>query len=81
MKTTVELTDTLLAAARTLAAKEGVTLRAVIERGLHKVVAEAAARPAFKLRDASFTGEGLHPDVADGDWAAIRERAYGGRGG
>lgn len=36
MKTTVEIADSLLAAARRLAAKEGTSVRALIEEGLRK---------------------------------------------
>ena len=60
MKTTVEIPDPLLREIRKLAAREGVTLRALVERGLHRVVADSKERPAFKLRRASFKGNGLH---------------------
>ena len=40
MKITVEISDSLLREARKLAAREGVTLRAVVKRGLHRVVAD-----------------------------------------
>ena len=54
MKTTIEISDPLLREARKLAAREGVTLRALVERGLRRVVAETKPDPAFKLRRASF---------------------------
>jgi len=38
MKTTVEISDSLLREARRLAAREGVTLRALVERGLHPIL-------------------------------------------
>ncbi len=41
MTTTVEISDPLLREARELAAREGVTLRALIERGLRHVVGAA----------------------------------------
>jgi hypothetical protein len=40
VKTTVEISDALLCEVRKLAAREGVSLRTLVERGLHRVVAE-----------------------------------------
>ena len=36
---------------------------------------------AFRLRKASFKGQGLQPGVAGASWERIREMAYEGRGG
>jgi hypothetical protein len=80
MKTTIEISEPLLREARKLAAREGVTLRALVERGLHRVVAEAK-RPPFRMRDGRFGGNWLHPDVRDLSWDQIREMSYEGRGG
>jgi hypothetical protein len=82
MKTTVEISDSLLEEARKLAAREGTTLKALIEQGLRAVVAERRQRVgAFHLRKASFKGDGLQPGVAGAAWERIREMAYEGRGG
>ena len=81
MKTTIEIADPLLDDARRLAAREGTTLRALVERGLRQVVGEQREVRPFKLKKASFKGKGLHPDVADATWETIRDRAYEGRGG
>jgi len=81
MKTTVEISDPLLREARALAAREGITLRALLERGLHRVIAESKRSAAFRLRDASFKGEGLRPELRDAQWERIRDLAYEGRGG
>jgi hypothetical protein len=80
MKTTVEISDPLLREARKMAAREGVTLRTLIERGLHRVVAEAKPGAPFKLRRASFKGKGLRPELRDASWERIRDLAYEGRG-
>ena len=80
MKTTIEISDSLLAEARERARREGVTLRALVERGLHQVVSEPAGAP-FKLRLAAFKGDGLQPEFEDASWAKLREAAYAGRGG
>ena len=68
MKTTVEISDSLLREVRRLAAREGVTLRTLVERGLHHVLSETKHRAPFKLRRASFKG-GLvvvNPLLAEG---------------
>jgi len=80
MKTTVEISDPLLREARKLAAREGVTLRTVIERGLHRVVTETKQGTPFKLRRASFKGKGLQPDLRHAAWERVRDLAYEGRG-
>lgn len=81
MKTTIEIPDPLLAEARKVAAREGVTLKALVERGLRRVIVESAEAAPFRLKDASFKGKGLHPDAGDGSWERLRELAYEGRGG
>jgi hypothetical protein len=81
MKTTVEISDPLLREARRLAAREGVTLRTVIERGLHRVVADAKSSKPFKLRRASVKGKGLQPEFRNATWETIRDEIYRGRGG
>jgi len=79
MKTTVEISDALMREAREVAAREGVTLRELMERGLRRVVADSECRkPTFKLRSASFKGKGLQTARS---WEQIRDAAYEGRGG
>ena len=80
MKTTVELPDPLLTAAKAAAAREKTTLRALIEEGLRLVLARRKARTKFRIRDASVDGAGLQPDIREGDWAVLRDRIYEGRG-
>ena len=81
MKTTIEISDSLLDEAKKLAAKEGTTVRAFVEQGLRKVVAERKSRGAFRLRKATFKGKGIQPGVEDATWERIRETIYQGRGG
>jgi hypothetical protein len=80
MKTTVEISDPLLREARKLAAREGVTLRTIIERGLHRVITETKQGTPFKLRRASFKGKGLQPELRHASWERMRNLAYEGRG-
>lgn len=82
MKTTLDISDPLLREARKLAARERTTLRALVEQGLRRVVAERRRHaPAFQLRKASFKGRGLRPEVKDAGWDRLRELAYQDRGG
>jgi hypothetical protein len=81
MKTTIEISDPLLREARKLAAREGVTLRALVERGLHRVVAETKQAAPFKLRRASFNGRGRQAELHDAAWERLRDLTYEGRGG
>jgi hypothetical protein len=81
MKTTVEIADSLFAEARRVAQREHRSLRALIEEGLRLVVgARRARRGRFRLRKATFRGEGVQPDLRSGTWEEIRARAYEGRG-
>ena len=39
-----------------------------------------ARHAAFKLRHASFKGDGLRSELHGADWAQVRDLAYGGHG-
>ena len=80
MKTTVEISDSLLEEAKRLASREGITLRALIEAGLRQTLKERGSSRQFKLRKASFRGKGLQPGVQGASWDRLREIAYEGRG-
>ena len=82
MKTTLDIQDPLLAEVRKIAARDGETLRSLIEQGLRKVVAErsAKARP-FRLRDASVGTPGAPSAYENLSWEEKRALMYEGRGG
>jgi hypothetical protein len=80
MKTTVEISDHLLEEVRKVAAREGVTLRMLIERGLYTVLRETRTKSVFKLRRAGVTGHGLQPEFSGASWEDIRDAIYRGRG-
>jgi hypothetical protein len=79
MKTTLDIADPLLEEARQVAAREGITLRALVERGLRHVIAGSKQKKPFRLRKASFKGRGLKPELSDAGWERIRDLAYEGR--
>ena len=80
MKTTIDISDPLLEAAKNAAAREGTTLRALVELGLRQVIETRKRGGAFRLRKASFRGQGLQPAAKDLTWEQMRELAYGERG-
>lgn len=73
MKTTVNISDSLLEEARKIAARDKTTVRDLIERGLRKILAERKGARDFRLRKATFKGNGLQPGVADANWERIRD--------
>lgn len=81
MKTTIQIPDSLLEEARVLARQERTTLKALIEQGLRRVISERKRRHGFRLRKATFKGNGLQPHLAGASRDQIRELSYEGRGG
>lgn len=79
-KTTVDIREPLLNAAREVARGEGTTLRALIEEGLELALSNREKTGSYQLRDASFGGEGVRPGIREGDWSTLRSFIYEGRG-
>jgi len=80
MKTTVEISDGLAREAKAVAARDRTTLRELIEAGLRAILRERRRKVGFRLRDASFGGNGLQAEFRGADWERLREAAYEGRG-
>jgi len=80
MKKTVDIPDALLEEARQVAARDHTTVSALIEQGLRHVLAERSVAREFRLRKASFKGEGLQPGVTDATWERIRDLIDEGHG-
>jgi hypothetical protein len=81
MKTTIDIPDPVLDEVRKLAEREGTTVKALVERGLRRVLTDDRKRSSFTLRKASFKGKGLRPELENASWDRVRELAYEGRGG
>ena len=81
MKTTVDIHNSLLEEARQQALRENTTIKALIEEGLQKIIADRNQKSGFQLRRATFKGRGLQADVTDASWEFIRDLSYKGRGG
>lgn len=81
-KTTLEISDPLLRDAKKLAAREGITLRALVEQALWQVVTDRKRRyQPFRLRKVSFGGHGLNPELVGSGWDRIRDLSYERRSG
>jgi hypothetical protein len=81
MKTTIEIADPVLSEARKLAANEGTTLRALVEQGLRRVIADRKRKQTFRLQLVTAGGGGLRPELKDAGWNEIRDLSYEDRGG
>jgi Arc/MetJ family transcription regulator len=81
MKTTIDLPDALLEQAKRVAAARSTTIKSLVEAGLRRELGEQAKRARFELRDASFRGKGLHPEIEGASWEQLRALAYDQRGG
>lgn len=80
MKTTIEISDILLKEAKKIAAREGTTLRTLVEQGLRHELKQRAGSKSFRLRKATFKGKGLQSGAKGLSWDQLRELAYAGRG-
>jgi hypothetical protein len=80
MKTTIEISDSILSKAKQLAREQNVTLRSLTEEGLRKVIEERSSRRPSRVSPVTFRGEGLSPEFKGATWEQIRDAAYEGRG-
>jgi hypothetical protein len=79
MKTTVEIPDALFREVKSYAAKHGVPIREVFERGVELALrGSSRSGRRFRLKTVTTKGKGL---AMTGDWSAIRSTIYEGHGG
>ena len=76
MKTTVEIGDGTLIAAKELARRDGTTLRNLIEEGLRLVLEKHHQESRFRLRNASVNGEGIVASLEGSSWSEIKDLVY-----
>lgn len=81
MKTTIDISTALYDDVRRVAKMENTTVKALVEEGLRRTLAEHKQRAPFVLRNASFKGNGLQSEFSGAAWDQIRNAAYEGRGG
>ena len=80
MKTTIEVSDALFAAAKQRAKRNRTTMRSLFEEGLRRVLSDAppSAQKAFVLRDASVRGKSA-PMLSPSEWANLETQHVIGR--
>jgi len=76
MKTTIDITDSLLLDAKNTASNENITLREIIETSLRKYLSEKKAISNFELKKKSIGGLGLQAG-ASLDWNTLADQVYG----
>ncbi|HEX5047596.1 MAG TPA: DUF2191 domain-containing protein [Gammaproteobacteria bacterium] len=79
MKTTIDIADALLKDAKRVAARDGTTLRVLIESGLRQELATRKQPAQFRLRKATVKGRGLQAGAKELSWNELRDLAYTGR--
>lgn len=80
MKTTPEIADNLLLRAKTVAQRQGITLRALAEEGLGQALARHESRAPMQVHPVVVGGEGVSPEFAGSAWERLRSAVYEGRG-
>jgi hypothetical protein len=73
VKTTVDIAEAMLREAKLIAAREGTTLKALVEEGLRHVIDEREKqKTGFRLRDCSYGSGGGMPGIDINDWQAMK---------
>jgi hypothetical protein len=77
MKTTVDISDPLLARAKRHAQQSGKPLRALVEEGLRLVLEAQRTRVRYELPDRSVGDPGDQNPLEALSWQDLREAIYG----
>jgi hypothetical protein len=76
MKTSIEISDSILTQAKKLAGEQNLTLRSLIEEGLLKVIKERSEKGSVRVTPVVFDGNGLATEFQGASWERIREAAH-----
>jgi hypothetical protein len=78
MKTTIDISDALLARAKRQARRMGKPLRALVEEGLRRVLQAESQPSRYRLPDRSAGRAGAHNPLEALSWQDLRDEIYGG---
>jgi hypothetical protein len=79
-KTTIDIADELFLRSKTLARQRRLTLRTLVEEGLHASLERHERQDPFRFCPVTVKGKGLALEVQGEGWEAIRQTIYRGRG-
>ncbi len=80
MKTTIDIADSIFLQTKRLAARQGTTVKALVELGLRRVLAEKGQGAGFEFVPVTDQLP-AHPSAQPGlSWAPTRDIIYEGRG-
>ena len=79
MKTTIEISDSLLVRAKRHARKTGKPLRVLVEEGIRLVLEREPARSGYRLPDRSVGKPDDKNPLEELSWQDLRDEIYGGR--
>jgi hypothetical protein len=78
MKATVDIAEAVLKEAKLIAAREGVTLRSLVEEGLRRVIEDRVEQKSgFKMRDVRYGSGGGVPGIDVNDWMSMKHLTRG----
>jgi len=78
MKTTVDIAETVLKEAKLIAAREGTTLRSLVDEGLRRVIDDREKqKTGFRMRDVRYGTPGVVADIDINDWMTFKHLARG----
>lgn len=73
MRTTLDINDRLMAEAKSLAARRGLSLKALVEEALRERLHARGDNPRAAVLLPTYSGDGLQPGVDLSDSAALLE--------
>lgn len=79
VKTTIDISDALLARAKRHARAVGKPLRALVEEGLRCVLEQDAGHEAYHLPDRAVGTPGSENPLERYSWQDLRDEIYAGR--